>query len=46
MRKYELLNGIGSFLLGVSLTSIYGFRKAIPLAIAIIIIKEEIINRK
>ena len=46
MTKNEWLNVIGSFLLGASLTAIYGFWKAIPLAIAIIIIKEEIISRK
>ena len=46
MGKNEWLNVIGSFLLGASLTAIYGFWRAIPLAIAIIIIKEEIISRK
>ena len=39
------LNVIGGFLLGASLTSIYGLWKGVSLAIAIVIIKWEIISR-
>jgi len=45
MKYADWLNLIGSFLLGMSLTWILGFFQGVLLAIAIIIIKEEIVRR-